>query len=58
VRPYLKLPQKKKTHHKIRAGGVAPGEGPEFKPQYRKKNKKIKFPKHSPWEAHTLARGI
>jgi hypothetical protein len=25
-----------------RAGGVAQGEGPEFKPQYRKKKKKKK----------------
>jgi hypothetical protein len=31
IRPYLK-----KTHHKNRAGGAAQGEGPEFKPQYRK----------------------
>jgi hypothetical protein len=29
----------KKTHHKKRAGGVAQGEGPEFKPQYCKKPK-------------------
>jgi hypothetical protein len=29
-----------KTLHKNRAGGVAQGEGPEFKPQYRKQNKK------------------
>jgi hypothetical protein len=29
----------KKTHHKKRAGGVAQGEGPEFKPQYCKKTK-------------------
>jgi hypothetical protein len=35
TRPYLI----KKTHHKKRAGGVAQGAGPEFKPQYpRKKN--------------------
>jgi hypothetical protein len=34
-RPYLK-----KTHPKKRAGGVAQGVGPEFKPQYRKKKKK------------------
>jgi hypothetical protein len=26
-----------KTLHKNRAGGVAQGEGPEFKPQYHKK---------------------
>jgi hypothetical protein len=26
-----------KTHHKKRAGGMAKGEGPEFKPQYWKK---------------------
>jgi hypothetical protein len=34
VRPYLE-----KTHHKRRAGGVAQGVGPEFKPQYPKKPK-------------------
>jgi hypothetical protein len=34
VRPYLE-----KTLHKNRAGGVAQGEGPEFKPQYHKKVK-------------------
>jgi hypothetical protein len=28
------------TIHKNRAGGVAQGEGPEFKPHYRKKRKK------------------
>jgi hypothetical protein len=33
VRPYLKKPFTK------RAGGVAQGIGPEFKPQYRKKKK-------------------
>jgi hypothetical protein len=33
-RPYLE-----NAHHKKRAGGVAHGEGPEFKPQYRKTNK-------------------
>jgi hypothetical protein len=27
----------KKTHHDKRAGGVAQGEGPEFKPQYYNK---------------------
>jgi hypothetical protein len=26
-----------KAHHKNRAGGVTQGEGPEFKPQYCKK---------------------
>jgi hypothetical protein len=31
VRPYLE-----KTHHQKRAGGVAQGAGPEFKPQYHK----------------------
>jgi hypothetical protein len=30
----------RKTPHKHRAGGVAQGEGLEFKPQYRKKKKK------------------
>jgi hypothetical protein len=28
-----------KTFHKNRAGGMAQGEGPEFKPQYHKKKK-------------------
>jgi hypothetical protein len=37
MRPYLG-----KTLHKNRAGGVAQGEGPEFKPQYCKKKKKRK----------------
>jgi hypothetical protein len=32
VRPYLK-----KILYKYRAGGMAQGEGPEFKPQYQKK---------------------
>jgi hypothetical protein len=31
---------KKKTHHKKRAGGVAQGIGPEFKPQHQKLKKK------------------
>jgi hypothetical protein len=31
-----------KTLQKNRAGGVAQGEGPEFKPQYRKKGKNLK----------------
>jgi hypothetical protein len=35
TRPYLK-----KTLHKNRAGRVAHGEGPEFKPQYPPKKKK------------------
>jgi hypothetical protein len=35
VRPYLE-----KTHHKKSVGGVAQGEGPEFKHQYCKKKKK------------------
>jgi hypothetical protein len=30
----------RKTLHKNRVGGAAHGEGPEFKPQYRKKKKK------------------
>jgi hypothetical protein len=37
LRPYLE-----KTYHKNRAGGVAQGEGPEFKLQYHKKKKKKK----------------
>jgi hypothetical protein len=40
LRPYLK-----KTLHKNRAGGVAQGEDPEFKPQYHKKKKKSKTKK-------------
>jgi hypothetical protein len=35
MRPYLK-----KIFHKNKAGGVAQGEGPEFKPQYCKNKKK------------------
>jgi hypothetical protein len=31
----------KNTHHKNRGGGVAQGEGPEFKLQYCKKKKKV-----------------
>jgi hypothetical protein len=34
------------THHKKRAGGVAQGVGPEFKPQYHKKKKKRKEKKN------------
>jgi hypothetical protein len=34
MRPYLE-----NTHQKKRAGGVTQGVGPEFKPQYHKKNK-------------------
>jgi hypothetical protein len=38
----MKQKKKKKTRHKKRAGGVAQGEGYEFKPQYRKKKKEAK----------------
>jgi hypothetical protein len=37
LRTYLE-----KTLHKNMAGGVAHGEGPEFKPQYHKKKKRKK----------------
>jgi hypothetical protein len=40
------LPQKE-TLHKKRAGGVAQGVGPEFKPQYRKTNKQKQTKKPS-----------
>jgi hypothetical protein len=30
-----------KTHHKTKTGGVAQGEGPEFKPQYLPPQKKL-----------------
>jgi hypothetical protein len=44
----LKIPNTK------RAGGVAKGVGPEFKPQYRKKKKKkVAEPKSSPQELTT-----
>jgi hypothetical protein len=33
-------PPSQKTLHKNRAGGLVQGEGPELKPQYRKKKKK------------------
>jgi hypothetical protein len=36
-----------KSLYKIRAGGVAQGEGPEFKPQNCKKKKQKKFYIHS-----------
>jgi hypothetical protein len=43
----LETPIWKKYHHKKRAGGVAQGIGPEFKPQYcqkkKKKRKKLEF---------------
>jgi hypothetical protein len=39
--PISKNPSLKKK--KKWAGGVAQGEGPEFKPQYRKKKKKKRF---------------
>jgi hypothetical protein len=38
VKPYLK-----KILHKNRAGGVAKGVGPEFKPQYHKKMRHLKI---------------
>jgi hypothetical protein len=38
VRPYIK-----KTLHKKRAGGVAQGVGPDFKPQYHQENKINKY---------------
>jgi hypothetical protein len=36
MRPYLK-----RKHYNKKAGRVAQGVGPEFRPQYRKKKKKI-----------------
>jgi hypothetical protein len=32
------ISKKKKIHHKKRAGGMAQGVGPEFKPQHSKNN--------------------
>jgi hypothetical protein len=43
ARPYLKI-----IYHKKRAGGVAHGIGPEFKPQHRKKKKKKKKKNQTP----------
>jgi hypothetical protein len=37
MRPYLE-----NTHHKKKAGGVAQGIGPEFKPQCCKKKNKLR----------------
>jgi hypothetical protein len=37
---------KRKTLHKNRAGGVAQGKGPEFKPQYSKKKSWYILPPH------------
>jgi hypothetical protein len=42
---YFSRPYLKKTHHK-RAGRVAQGEGPEFKPQYHQKKKNPKNKKN------------
>jgi hypothetical protein len=45
ARPYLKKnpsQKKKRKRKKNWAGGVAQGEGPEFKPLYQKKKKKEK----------------
>jgi hypothetical protein len=42
-----------KSLHKTRAGGVAQGEGPEFKPQYHQKKKK-KNPKNQKKKKKTL----
>jgi hypothetical protein len=39
---------REKTQHKNRAGGVAQGEGPKFKPQYCKKKKKNQDVGYSP----------
>jgi hypothetical protein len=39
MRPYIEKPFTQKK----RVGGVAEGEGPEFKPQYHKKKKKKSF---------------
>jgi hypothetical protein len=36
-------PISKQTHERKRAGGVAQGVGPEFKPQYCQKKKKIMY---------------
>jgi hypothetical protein len=42
-KPTLSQKKKKKiTHKKKRVGGVAQDVGPEFKPQYWKKKKKLK----------------
>jgi hypothetical protein len=43
--PILKI-----THYK-RAGGLAQGEGPEFKPQYHKKQNKKKQLRNSSFQA-------
>jgi hypothetical protein len=34
-------PELKKTYHQRRAGGVAHGEGPEFKSQYHQKKRRL-----------------
>jgi hypothetical protein len=40
-------PISKKTQHKKRAGGLAQGEGPEFKSQLKKKKKDLVFQKQA-----------
>jgi hypothetical protein len=47
---FFRDPILKKTHHNNRAGRVAQGVGPEWKPQYYKKKKKILF--YSGWNLH------
>jgi hypothetical protein len=37
--PYLEKKKKQKNPSQKRAGGVAQGVGPDFKPQYHKKKK-------------------
>jgi hypothetical protein len=52
MRPYLE-----NTLHKNRGGGVAQGEGPEFKPQYHKKKKEARefgLPQKHPFPYHWL----
>jgi hypothetical protein len=42
-----------KPFTKSRAGGVAQGEGPEFKPQYKKKKRKCMKNNYKPVTGHT-----
>jgi hypothetical protein len=51
VRAYLKKPITKK---KKKAGGVAQGVAPEFKPQYQKKKERYKIKSYSHYSRNSV----
>jgi hypothetical protein len=48
------IPYLKKTHHKNRAGGLAQGVGPEFKPQHHQKKTKKKTKRKREKKGHNI----